>query len=402
MRLVAFLWVAFALNYVDRQMVYSMFPALQRDLGFESLRLGLIGAVFLWVYTLAMAPAGRLADLFRRDRLIVGSLAAWSVATLGCGLATSSTEFLVWRGVMGLTESLYYPTALAMIASHYPEAMRSRALGVHQSGQLFGVIVGGWYGGWAADNVGWRESFWVAALLGIAYCGVLWWGIRGLGGAARMQNPPSAVGSIVMLFRNPCYLALSVTFAAFCAMQWIFFAWFPTYLQERFGMSMTSSGWNGTLFVQTSTIVGILSGGALADRLRGRWCGARLYTAAAGVLLCAPFAYLTFSSDAIWTARVFSSAFGLFGGLLAANAFSGAYDLIGDGSRGLAGGILNGIGGIASGVMIYAAGFLKNSIGFDGMMLWMMLAAMIAAGLLMVIAYSMLDRSQLCVDRHMG
>jgi MFS family permease len=377
MRLVAYLWVAFALNYVDRQMVYSMFPALQRDLGFEGARLGLIGAVFLWVYTLGMAPAGRLADLWPRDRLIVGSLAAWSVATLGCGLATSETAFLIWRGAMGLTESLYYPAALAMIAAHYPDAMRSRALGIHQSGQLFGVVLGGWYGGWAADHVGWRQAFVVAAVAGILYCVVLRRGIRDVHSS---PTTGSATGSAMALFRNPGYVALSLTFAAFCAMQWIFFAWFPTFLQERFGMSMTSSGWNGTLFVQTATIAGILGGGALADVLRRRWPGARLYTAAAGVLLCAPFAYLTFSAETVWTARLCSAAFGIFGGLLAANSFAGAYDLIGgDGNRGLAGGILNGIGGISSASMIYLAGVLKFTIGFAGLMVWMMGFAMVAS-----------------------
>ena len=118
MRLVVFLWFAFALNYVDRQMVYSMFPALRADLGFEGARLGLIGSVFQWVYTLSMPIAGRLADIWRRDVLIVASLVLWSAATLGCGIAGSESSFLGWRAVMGLTESLYSPTALAMIAGH--------------------------------------------------------------------------------------------------------------------------------------------------------------------------------------------------------------------------------------------------------------------------------------------
>jgi predicted MFS family arabinose efflux permease len=279
-----------------------------------------------------------------------------------------------------------------MIASHYPEAMRSRALGLHQSGQLVGVVAGGWFGGWAADHIGWRQAFWIASLVGVAYCGVLWFGIRGRGLAVRNAASTSASGSAAALFRNPCYAALSVTFAAFCAMQWIFFAWFPTFLQERFAMSMTSSGWNGTLFVQTSTIVGILAGGALADKLRAKWRGARLYVAAAGVLLCAPFAYLTFSSGDIWTARLCSAAFGVFGGALAANAFSGAYDLTGDANRGLAGGILNGIGGVASGAMIYLAGIWKDTIGFSGMLVWMMLFAMLASVMLAAVVYAKFER----------
>ena len=118
MPLIAYLWIAFALNYTDRQMVYAMFPALQSDLGFATAQLGLIGAIFMWAYTLSMPIAGRLADLWRRDRLILASLILWSVATLGCGLASSTTAFLVWRGIMGLTESLYYPAALALIAAH--------------------------------------------------------------------------------------------------------------------------------------------------------------------------------------------------------------------------------------------------------------------------------------------
>ena len=381
MRLVAFLWVAFALNYVDRQMVYSMFPALQHDLGFAATRLGLIGTVFAWVYTLGMPLAGKLADTWRRDVLVVASLLLWSLATLGCGMAGSQTTFLVWRGVMGITESLYYPTALAMIASHYPEAARSRALGVHQSAQLCGVVFGGWYGGWAADNVGWRQAFLVAATVGIAYCVILWFGVRGIGAGRSMKGK----GEMARLARSGCYLALCATFAAFCAMQWMFFAWFPTFLQERFGLSMTASGWNGTLFVQCSAIMGILTGAALADRLRLRFHPARLYVAAAGVFLCAPFGYLTFSSNSLEATRIFSAGFGFFGGWLAANAFSAAYELVGDANRGLAGGVLNGIGGVASGAMIYMAGIWKQTIGFGQMMVWLMAVAIIAAVLLVLV-----------------
>ncbi len=250
MPLVAYLWIAFALNYVDRQMVYSMFPALKADLGFEGARLGLIGSVFQWVYTLSMPFAGRLADVWRRDVLIVSSLVLWSVAALGSGAASGQGSFLAWRALMGLTESLYYPTALALIAASYAEHARSRALGIHQSAQLFGAVAGGWYGGWAADHMGWRYAFYAAAAAGVVYGVVLWRGLRGC-----RRGTAGAAGSVVELLRSRCYVALCFAFAAFCAIQWIFFAWFPTFLQERFGLSMTESGWNGTLFVQTSAIV---------------------------------------------------------------------------------------------------------------------------------------------------
>ncbi|MFN0103882.1 MAG: MFS transporter [Bryobacteraceae bacterium] len=385
MPVVAYLWIAFAVNYMDRQMVYSMFPALKADLGFAGAKLGLIGSVFMWVYTLSMPIAGRLADIWRRDALLVSSLVLWSVATLGCGLAGSENSFLAWRGVMGVTEALYFPTALALIASHYKEGARSKALGFHQSGMFAGILVGGWYGGWAADNVGWRQAFTMAAGIGLVYSLVLWWGVRGSGVGEEAVAARSG-GSVAGLFRSRCYIALSVAFAAFCAIQWILLAWYPTFLQERFGLSMTDSGWNATVFVQVSQVLGILGGGALADRLRRRWRPARLYVAAAGVFGSAPFAYWTFAAGTLGEARFFSAGFGLFAGLLAANAFAAAYDVIGSENRGLGGGVLNMMGGLSSAGMIYMAGIWKETIGFAGMVVWMMGVSMASAVLLAVMA----------------
>jgi len=394
MPLIAYLWIAFALNYVDRQMVYSMFPALQADLGFEGAKLGLIGSVFMWVYTLSMPVAGRLADLWRKDLLIVSSLVLWSAATLGCGMATSESGFLLWRGLMGITEALYYPAALALIASHYEESQRSRVLGLHQSAMYAGVLLGGWYGGWAADHTGWRQGFTIAAAIGLSYSFVLWYGVRT--SVVNAATPITHSGSSISeLTRSPRFLALSLAFAAFCAIQWVVLAWYPSFLQERFHLSMTDSGWNATAFVQISQLVGIFAGSTLADHFRKRFPPARLYVAAAGVLLSAPFAYWTFASLSLNEARFFSAGFGLFSGLLASNAFAAAYDVIGSQNRGLGGGVLNMMGGLSSAVMIYMAGIWKLTIGLDGVVLRLMAVSLVSAILLAVIATKEKDQPKL-------
>ena len=381
--LVGFLWVAFALNYLDRQMVYSMFPALRADLGIDAARLGLIGSVFLWVYTLSMPLAGRLADKWRPQWMILASLVLWSVATLGSGLSRSESAFVGWRAAMGVTEALYFPAAVALIASYCPVAMRSRALGVHQSAQFVGVMLGGWYGGWSADHVGWRQAFGVAGAVGIVYSLVLWGVLRRL-----LPVEEISVASLPLRsgFLGSLYAMLCLTFAAFCAMQWIYLAWFPTFLYERYHLSMTDSGWNATVFLQSGALVGIFVSAAVADRFARRWPKARLYVAAASVLACAPFAYLTFATDSLPMARLYSALFGLFAGSLAANAFAAAYDVIGTGNRGLASGILNMMGGLASVAMIYLAGIWKETIGFPVMMMWMMVVAMLVAGATLVTA----------------
>jgi len=136
-----------------------------------------------------------------------------------------------------------------------------------------------------------RTGFLAAAVIGIAYSVVLWWGVRGSGVGAEAAAARSG-GSLAELFRSRCYIALSFAFAAFCAIQWIVLAWYPTFLQERFKLSMTDSGWNAAVFVQVSQVLGIFGGSALADRLRRRWRPARLSVAAAGVFGSDPFGHI--------------------------------------------------------------------------------------------------------------
>ena len=90
---VVLLWVAFALNYIDRQIAYSIFPVLRRELGFSELQLGLVGAVFLWSYGAALIFTGQAADRLNRRTLILVSLLLWSGATAGSGLSTSPVLF---------------------------------------------------------------------------------------------------------------------------------------------------------------------------------------------------------------------------------------------------------------------------------------------------------------------
>lgn len=376
--LVAFLWFALGINYVDRQMVYSVFPALKSDLTFSDAQLGLIGSVFSWIYSLCMPIAGRLADRFRRDRMIVASMALWSLATFGCGLAGSVMAFLAWRAVMGVTEALYYPAAVGMLAAAHGDDTRSRALGIHQSAQLAGIVAGGWYGGWMADQVSWRAGFWAAAVVGVVYSLVLW---RALPSSKpeTASAPSLEWDDLFGLLRSRGYLLLCAAFFAFCAMLWTFYAWFPNFLYERYKLSMTESGFNATVFVQASCGVGVLIGGALADHFAKRTASARFRVAALGIFLSAPFGYLTFAAESLNMARLFAVGYGLFSGFMVANVFAASYDVIERKNFGLGAGILNMVGGISAAIMIYLAGALKQTVGFAGLLLWVAAACVITA-----------------------
>src|SRR5262245_15400758 len=106
-RVVAMLFLAGGLNYVDRTSIAAVFPLLKSDLHATDLQLGAIGSVFLWSYAIGAPFAGMVADRFSRSRLIVGSLAAWSAITTLCGLVTDIQQLLILRFLLGFAECLY-------------------------------------------------------------------------------------------------------------------------------------------------------------------------------------------------------------------------------------------------------------------------------------------------------
>ena len=397
---VALLWVTYFLNYIDRQVVFSIFPALKSDLHFSDTQLGLIGSIFTWVYSICMAVSGRAADLFRRDRLIVGSLALWSVATLGTSASHSVSSFLVWRAVMGVTESVYVPAALSLIASLHGPATRSRALGIHTTAQIAGITAGGWYGGWAADQIGWRSGFAVLAVVGIVYAVVLLGSFRMLPSTKPDRNAKQ--GSAAQMFGSICYNGLLVAFFAYCVMLWMLYAWLPNFIYEHYHLSMTESGFTATVYLQGSTAAGILTGAFFADRMAVRFRAVRFYLVGAGVLLSAPFAWLVFQSDSLVTLKLASVGFGLFGGWLMSNIFAAAYDVIAKENYGLGAGVLNLCGGLAGGTAIFIAGYFKASIGIAPLMLFASAMAAASGILLIVIARYRFPRRDAAVTEYVS
>src|ERR1700682_355402 len=99
---VAMLWLVVTLNYIDRQAVFSVFPLLRKELGASDVALGSMASVFLWVYACASPFAGYIGDLFRRRNVIIASLILWSLFTFATGLATTTFELIIFRGLMGV------------------------------------------------------------------------------------------------------------------------------------------------------------------------------------------------------------------------------------------------------------------------------------------------------------
>jgi MFS family permease len=379
----ALLSIAYLVNYVDRQVVFSIFPVLKRELLFSDAQLGLIGTVFIWVYSLCMPFMGRIADVLRRDRLVLASLLLWSLATFGTGLSSSVQTFLFWRAMMGITEALFMPAALGLVAVWHSGTTRSRALALFATGQFVGIAVGGWYGGWMADHTGWRTGFFWLAALGIGYAVVLRAAFR----CAPAKDAPAKRRAAVPLdvLKSRSYLALSAAFFAFCFVLWILLAWLANFIYERYHLSLTESGFRATLFLQSGCAGGVLLGGVLGDQFAKRIPGGRFYVGGGGLFLCAPFAYALPAVDSLASLEFCSAAFGLLGGLFIANLYASAYDVVSDGNYGFAAGALNMIGGLAGGAAIFLTGLFKASLGMAGLIQWGAMASAFAAGIMVAL-----------------
>ena len=133
-RLLLFLSGVNLLNYIDRQVLYAVFPPIQAELGLTDTELGLLASAFMWVY-LSTAPVfGFLADRSNRPRLIGLGVGLWSMATAFSGLVRSYRELLVGRAVVGIGEASYGSIAPAMLDDGFPSAQRGRVLAIFSMG----------------------------------------------------------------------------------------------------------------------------------------------------------------------------------------------------------------------------------------------------------------------------
>lgn len=171
---VALLWVVALLNYMDRQMLSTMQEAMKIDIVelTKAEAFGALMAVFLWIYGFMSPVAGIIADRLSRKWLIVGSLFVWSAVTFLMGYATTFEQLYGLRAVMGISEALYIPSALSLIADWHRDKSRSLAIGVHMTGLYVGQAIGG-FGATAAAAFSWQSTFHWFGIVGIAYSVVL-------------------------------------------------------------------------------------------------------------------------------------------------------------------------------------------------------------------------------------
>lgn len=368
--IVALLWVVALLNYLDRQVIFAVFPLLKNELNVSSLQLGLLGTSFLWVYGLLSPLGGYAADRFTRRGVILLSLVVWSAVTWLTGHCRTYGELLTARGLMGISEACYLPAALAMIADYHGDKTRSRAVGLHQSGLYAGIGLGGLGGGWIGDHYGWRAAFIALGIAGLIYAAILAFGLK----EAREQSRANLASvdkipfsrAMRELLASRKFLLLTGVNSLTSLAYWCVYTWLAVYLYERFRMSLTVAGFSSTFYIQVASFAGILLGGWWADRWTRTNRRARVLTQTIGLAIAAPFLFLIGMTASQLILMPCLVLFGLGRGFFDCNLMPVLCQIVSPNLRASAYGILNCTSCIVGGVMAAAGGLFKDTIGLGG------------------------------------
>ncbi|MBN2633506.1 MAG: MFS transporter [Bacteroidales bacterium] len=310
---------------MDRQMLSTMKSAIMIDIQEleKAENFGRLMAVFLWIYGLASPLAGLVADRVNRKWLIIGSLGVWSFVTLAMGYATSFSQLYALRAVMGLSEALYIPAGLALIADYHRANTRSLAVGIHMTGLYTGQALGG-FGATVAHNWSWQTAFHSFGFIGIAYCLilVLFLSEKRENEPERMSSSPSQGGlrsigkSLGLLLGTVSFWVILFYFAVPSFPGWAIKNWLPTLFSDTLNIEMSAAGPLSTIVIAFSSFLGVIFGGLLADRWIVKNLKGRIYTGAIGLTLIVPALFLTgFSTSlpGIVTGGIlFGIGFGMF------------------------------------------------------------------------------------------
>jgi MFS family permease len=157
------------LNYLDRNIILALFEPIKHDLRITDTQLGWLGSSFAIAFALGALGAGVLSDLKSRRAVMAGGMALWSGFTALGGLAGTYWHLFTTRGVVGVAESSYLPSAQALLADYFPDRGRAQAMGIFWIGLAVGGVMAVFVGGHLATAIGWRATLVVVGLPGFLF-----------------------------------------------------------------------------------------------------------------------------------------------------------------------------------------------------------------------------------------
>lgn len=357
---VAMLWFVALLNYMDRQMLSTMRPAMMEDITelVSAANFGRLMAIFLWIYAFMSPLSGIIADRLNRKWLIVGSLFTWSAVTLLMGYATTFSQLYALRAVMGISEAFYVPAGLALIADYHQGKTRSLAVGFHTTGIYLGQALGG-FGAVVASYFTWHTTFQTFGIIGIVYSIVLIlflkehkaYTIKTEEKKTIKAELSSMVKGLGILLGNITFWVILFYFSAPSLPGWATKNWLPTLFSTSLGIDMEHAGPMATMTIALASLVGVVLGGYLSDRWAQKTLKGRIYTGVIGLTLTLPALLLLAYGQTLGIIVAGAICFGVGFGMFDVNNMPILCQFVSPRYRATGYGLLN-LAGISAGAII--------------------------------------------------
>lgn len=296
----ALLFLVSLFNYMDRYMLAVLLPAIKTDLRLSDTQVGFVsGLAFTLFYATMGIPIARLADRYSRKNIIAIALAVWSAMTAVCGLAQNFVQLALARIMVGVGEAGCSPPSHSLIADLFPVKQRAKALSVYALGAPVGILIGFLLGGWLTQLYGWRVALFTVGLPGILLAWVVYRRLdepqRGAAdGLANVPALPPFWFSLKTLMASPTFRHVSFATGLYTVLWLGVVQWLPSFFTRSFGLEIgVASTWLA-IILSVSQLIGMLSGGYLADRFGANDLRWYVWVPAIAILISTPMFALTF------------------------------------------------------------------------------------------------------------
>ena len=298
--------VVYVFNFVDRQILAILAPAIRDELLLSDTQIGaLSGVAFGIFYATLGIPIARLADRYSRVSIISICLGIWSLMTTFSGLATNFIHLLIARIGVGIGEAGGSPPSHSLLADYFAPGKRATALGIYALGVPIGILFGNLAGGWIGELFGWRQAFFLVGIPGVILAIILKLTVKEPPRGYSEEKPAdtSTVPFRTVLktmwgFKSFKYISLGAGTQAFVGYGAI--AWMPSFLVRAHDLSIGEVGTALGLIIGLFGGIGTLLSGVIGDKLGAKNVKYYMLVPAYAFLIAVPAGAAVFLVDELY------------------------------------------------------------------------------------------------------
>jgi MFS transporter, Spinster family, sphingosine-1-phosphate transporter len=384
----ALLWFAFLNSQADRQALNVVLPLIKADLSLTDIQLGIIASSFNIVFALTVPFAGYFGDLYSKKKIVVFSFIFWSIGTMLTGLGNGMLILILMRSVTSFGEASFAPANYTLLARYHTKNTRAFAMSLHQTAYYVGIILSGYIAGYIGETWGWRWVFYIFGAVGVIHGVVMFFRLKDdtVKEKESQEGKISFNAALKILFKTPTAILLIIAFCGLIFVQVGYLTWTPTYLYEKFNMTLSQAGFHSMFYTHLFAFAGIIFVGKYSDKLAVKNPRIRLLMQGAGLLFAVPFIILMGNSNVLFIIYIGFAGFGFARAFFDANTYTVLYDVIPEKFQSTVSGIMIMAGFLIGSLSPIIMGYLKPILGLS-FGISMLSVVWLLCGVLLLIAY---------------